>query len=238
MAAYMIDPDHNQGNNPIVPLKISSDTEGISRSATRAAIEYAVEHEIDVINLSFGSIQSYRTCPTTYCYEFESYTSAGYIPVTLTHNYRSENGVTNTATPFHTISVGGVTDTCSGSDDYERDGNSQYGDVIYAEPHNWGPGVQCSPCYWDGQLNASEFQPTVYGAYTIYDPTNNGHLYGTSYSAPQIAAAAAIMQSNELYDFNIAKDIFHDMSYKTICPNDASREGQLLDALDAADRSR
>ena len=58
-------------------------------------------------------------------------------------------------------------------------------------------------------------------------------IYGTSYAAPQVSAAAAIMQSNGLYNFEEAKNIFHNMDWYEVCPDGVAEEGQVLDAYDA-----
>jgi hypothetical protein len=155
------------------------------------------------------------------------------LPVALTHNQGSETGVCATATSAYSISIGGIHDDCSSGGDFERDSQSNYATVKYADHTPYGTSYYCVPCY--NESGTERFQPYAYGASNLN--VGNDTITGTSFAAPQGAASAAIMQSNGLYDYTTARDIFENMSYYSICPSSAAKSGQLNDAWDAYNKT-
>jgi hypothetical protein len=217
-AAYMLDNGHNE---LFVPLKIFGDTAN-SRTSTEG-IEFAERNGIDVINMSFGGPSSDSQCPETYCDELDSYTSAGYFPTASSGNADSDGTVTFPGGEWLSIGVGGIDDSgCSDSTTYSAHDDSNHGTIAYDN---------CSYCSSRAPVN-EQFVPHVYSCYAT--ETGAGNIAGgTSNAAPQAAAAAVIMQSNYLYNYEEAESIFRNMDYYDICPSDEAKEGQLLDAWDA-----
>lgn len=233
-AAYMLK-DGDTHSDLFVPLKVASDEQSYWASNTREAIEYAATNGIDVINMSYsGSPQS--TCPSTYCEELDSYTGSGYYPFATTGNGGKESSVGFPGGEWLTIGVGGFDADCSDSDDYKRDPSSNYGDVYFEEPYSDG-NTYCSWCS-SKTSDAYQHSPHVYGCYETY--TDGGTLYGTSFAAPQAAAAGVVLRAEAVLDYQDCQSRFKNMDYYTICDDESSdpaKLGQLLDAYDMVDCS-
>ena len=61
----------------------------------------------------------------------------------------------------------------------------------------------------------------------------------TSNAAPQVAAAALIIKSNGVFDYEKTQDIFHGMDNRGVCDTeDSARLGQVLDAKVALEESQ
>ena len=222
-AAYMLDPTHEQGGWNFAVMKIANaDDTGFPNSRIREAMEYSLENDIEVMNCSFGSLTS-GTCPSSYCSEYEAYAQAGYIPLAASGNDGSDEYVSNTGGSAWSIGVGGFYGSCN--DSPQRHSSSNVGTQTYTAWY----GVACSECY--GRAGSSEEHPWVYGAY--WTNTDAGWAGGTSNATPQAAAAALIMQSNGLFNYDEAESIFKNMTFTDICPSEDAPEGQLLDAWDA-----
>ena len=222
-AAFMLDPDGEQGGFNFAIMKVANeDDSGFPASRIREALEYSLENDIEVANCSFGSLTD-GTCPSSYCSEYEAYARAGYIPLAAAGNDGSDEYVSNTGGSAWSIGVGGFHGSCD--DEPERHSSSNIGTQEYNG--TWWPA--CSECY--DRAGSSEEHPWVYGAY--WTNTDDGWAGGTSNATPQAAAAALIMQSNGLFDYDEAESIFKNMTFQDICPDDAAPEGQLLDAWDA-----
>lgn len=217
-AAYMLDDGHS---DLFVPLKFLGETQN-SRTSTEA-IEFAEKHDIDVINMSFGGPSSDSQCPETYCDELDSYTSAGFIPTASSGNSDADGTVTFPGGEWLSIGVGGIDDSgCSADDTYSAHDDSNHGTIAYDN---------CSYCSARAPVT-EQFVPHVYASYAT--ETEAGEVAGgTSNAAPQAAAAAVIMQSNGLYNYDEAESIYRNMNYFDICPSGEAQEGQLLDAWDA-----
>lgn len=227
MCAYMLQDGHD---DLFVPLKVvGSDT----RDNTREAIEYAEENAIRIINMSLGTEGPQDTCPSVYCSALRSYVQAGYFPVASAGNDGSTSGTTFPGGEWLTIGAGGIDGDCSGDEDYERDSRSNYGHILYNDPTV--PEVHCHYCYNEGDVYV-EFMPHAYGSY-VNDTDDDVTIEGTSFASPQLAAAAAVMRSNYLTDYDQLESIFRNMDTYQICPTDAADEGQLLDAKHAYDET-
>lgn len=228
LIAYLLDDPHE---NAIVPLRVIPGNASCDwQDNMRAALEYALEHDVDVLNVSAGC-GKYTTCPGIYCQELWAYANAGYVAVGTSGNgtgaFAREIGGSR-----YTVGVGGVED---GNCGWKRlyDGNyytgyagSTYATVDYDE---------CPFCS-DSDAASSQFVPDVYAAGKVAsdDPDSSASVAGTSFAAPQVTAAAATMQSNGLYSFWSAKDLFRKMTETTVCPDDAAQHGEVLDAEYAA----
>ena len=233
--AYMLDPNHNLGHSDLfIPLKVSyEDDDGNlkwSHSAIVDAIEYAEKEGIDILNLSFGTGE-WTICPTEYCKQYEGYRYSKYFGIASAGNDADQgSGVRDNSASTHNITIGGFSDDCSNG--YEAYSSSQYGNVSYSNP---GIGYECEYC---SGYEYSEFHPHAYGCYHIKTDTNNYYSCGTSGATAQATAIAAIMQSNYLYDFEKAKQIYSDMSSVNICPSSKSEQGQMLDAKYAYNQTK
>ena len=224
VAAYLLDDGHD---DLFVPMKMFGSS-GTVRS-TGEAIEFAERYEIDVLNLSFGGATSSTNCPSVYCDELGSYTSAGYIPIASSGNLDADGTVTFPGGEWLTIGAGGIdTESCSNGS-YSAASGSNYGTIRYNG---------CVYCSFFSPQNVNRgFVPRIYASYETATDTSET-LRGTSYASPAVAAVAAIMQSNGLYNYDTAEEIFQEMQWSQVCPDDEAEGGQLLDAWDAYYRTR
>ncbi|MFC7044117.1 S8 family serine peptidase [Halobacteriaceae archaeon GCM10025711] len=232
--AYMLGDDAGH-DNLFVPLKIWS-AENEHEVATvadhlRAAIEYATLHGIDVVNVSSGmrytdELTDY--CTAQFCASLDAYARSGYVATSTAGNAGDEAGVQQPGGSWLTIGTGGVDRSgCEDGDaDYHRHGHS-----CYASEYDY------TTCDWCGTYDESGSAPTVYGA---YDTTTDAAtvISGTSFAAPVAAAAALVMQANDLYSYETARSIFEDMRQHTVCPSQASRTGGVVDAYEAFHRTK
>lgn len=219
--AHMLQDGHS---NLYVPLRISNEEGDPNWSDNiRAAIEYSLRNDIDVINISQQTYNTYSYCNFQFCSELYSYIGWGYIPISISGNYGETASVTQPGASWLNIGVGGIDNgDCSEDGNYRRDSNSNYGNIDYR---------RCNYCDFV-YSGSSQHSPQVYGCY--HTQTDAGAiLNGTSYAAPQVTAAALIMQSNGLYQYQQTEEIFREMDFYGICTSNSAREGQLLDAYDA-----
>lgn len=242
-AAFFTQPQGH--SNLFVPLRRDSDE---ASAGIRAAIEYAEEWDMEVINMSFGwdpededgGWEPEGTCPSILCDLLDSYTDAGYIPVASTGNEGYTTKVNHPGTDYFSVSVGMAHGNCHVDDDevFQRRYNSNYGTIMYEDPFE---GVTyCHYCNNEGSV--TQFMPDVYGYSPFGVDGGRESVGGTSNAAPQVAAAALILQSNDVFDLGEAHEIFRGMDLFGICPTDddhpdPAREGQLLDALEALEES-
>ncbi|PSP80863.1 hypothetical protein BRC81_01650 [Halobacteriales archaeon QS_1_68_20] len=89
----------------------------------------------------------------------------------------------------------------------------------------------CHHCRYLAGRNGG-FGPSVYGSYlTLTDAAET--LAGTSFAAPQAAAAGAVVLGNGRPAFEEVAAIFRGMDRVGVCPDEAAAGGQLLDAKHA-----
>ncbi|WP_135851198.1 S8/S53 family peptidase [Halorussus salinus] len=224
--AYML--GTNKGHsNLFVPLRANESSNDDRIANVKQATEYALKNDIEVINNSLAlylgdSTGSTDYCPQKICAEHDAYTNAGYLPFATAGNDGYENKVDIPGGSWLTIGVGGIDQgSCSGND-YSRDSASDY-----APNFDY---TQCSYCDYYANSGSA---PTVYGAYHTATDASGSHLCGTSFASPQAAAAGVIMVSNDQYSYVDSRQIFEEMNTYTICPDDAAKRGQLIDAYHA-----
>lgn len=211
-----------------VPLRVNGNEDVNIVDNARMAIEYALKHDIDVLNMSIGwSRDGY--CNSTVCAELASYVAAGYVPVASSGNTDTDQGATEPAASLFSVGVGGARD--EGDDGCQVDDpdsaftvydGSSHGDVAY-------DGARCEICA-DRTSDASQFVPDVYGIGSVHVSDRSCPIAGTSIATPQVAAAAVIMQSNELHHFWTAKQICSHMDSQGVCPPESVERGGLNDA--------
>lgn len=229
--AYMLDPDDEHYGDNIAILRITDATLGIAEinSNIREAIEYAIEEDIEVINIAHGG--SYSNHYNEFCDELKAYAMCGYIPVAAVGNQGNDN-MRFAGSSHWTIGVGGYDpiNPCESGvfAEYNKDECSSFGTTIsYSE---------CDTCYERSSGNPV-FHPTVYGCYSI-ETDKPDYASGTSNSAPQVAAAAMLMQNNGLFDFDKAEQIFESMNLIEICDEfNYAKRGEVLNAYEAYDET-
>ncbi len=230
--AYMLPDGHDR---LFVPLKVvptrRTPSRGEVRDNVRAAIEYAEKEGIAVLNLSLGTDRSLSTCPSAYCAELYSYADAGFLPFAAIGN-RDADGVEFPGGERCTIGVGGVAGSCDDGRQVARyvgeDGyyGSSFGSVRYHDPVR--NRTYCHYCRYLGRGDGG-FSPSVYGSYlTLTDAGET--LAGTSFAAPQAAAAGAVVLGNDPGSFEDVAAAFRGMDRVDVCPDEAAGAGQLLDA--------
>jgi hypothetical protein len=217
--------NYNPTGDPLVPLRVWEEgTENIRASNFSNAIDYALTNDIAVSVTAVLITDNVSYCPSTVCSELESYTDAGYAMVVASGNQGDEkDGVDDPSQSYHTIGVGGYSGSCSGGKEHET--SSQYDEVMY---HDSGL-TYCSWCYDGGRT--SKFTPDVHSCYSFYPTSNkdNELLYGTSFSAPVVAAGTAVHASANgavYYSDHLQK--YHQMNNHNVCPSSPSQLGQVL----------
>lgn len=228
MVAYMVGEDPWTADY-ITHLRI--DASGSTQDRAKEAVEYAEFWGLSTINMSFGSdLGDY--CRSLYCDTLASYTQAGYLPCACTHNDGDTRQVRYPAQSWLTIGVGAVSGECSGSGDFQRWEKSNMGEIEFADGP-WG----ITLCYECEQMASSykRFSPNVYG-YSRVETDTSQAIGATSGATAQASASALIMQSEGVFDFENARDIFEDMNHYEVCPEGnevAAPLGQVNDAWDA-----
>lgn len=237
--AFMLNEGHD---DLIVPLTVQLNTDYSNwTDALRGAVEFAELHDISVINMSLGvpaagddpGAETFSGCPSEFCDVLSSYTESGYIPVAIAGNHSQEYRVSYPGASWNTIGVG-MASAGGCYHGFERTDNgekgSNYGTIDFRNEYT--DTINCAYCHLDSG-KYSEFVPDVYG----YAPFEGGEgpATGTSTATPEVAAAAAIMQSNTLYDYAQAKDLFQSMHPKSVCPNEAAKRGEMFTAKRAYD---
>lgn len=213
----------------IVPLRANAGyNAGHLIDNIREAIEYALRHDIEVLNISLGS-GYFDSCPAIFCQDLWAYAEAGYVAVATSGNEPADH-VRGLGGSKYSVAVGAVTkDECGWKhwrepkeDDEDQRRGTSYGTVDYSD---------CPYCS-DHDSPDRQFVPDVYAVGEMYTPQSSSTTdpAGTSYAAPQVTANAVMMQSNGLYDFWSSKDLFHKMTEQTVCQDDAAQRGELLDA--------
>jgi hypothetical protein len=209
--------------NLFVPLQVYEPDYGLVRgSVMRSAIEYALLHDVAVVNISVETAEYESHCPSTVCAELYAYTAAGYLAVVASGNDSRKRKVCHPATSHFSVTAGGYSGRCVGG--YYRHGRSNYGQINYWDTES--NTVSCPWCY--ESAGATEFQPTVYACYAFTTDAGNA-IGGTSFAAPLVAAAGAIRHAVHGSD-GFAEKLadFSGMDDKTVCESDASRRGQIL----------
>ncbi len=232
--AYMID-DNATHNDLFVPLKVFSDSTDTSNDEhvdnVRKAIEYCINHEIPVISDTTVATAGTEYCTSELCDLYETYAGdSGYIPATTTGNYWHTDKVDHPGGSWYTIGTGGINGGSCSSDskDYPRDSNSNYDpEHLYDNPDSY-----VNYCTYCTSQERKEPVPTVYAAYDLETDADTV-ISGTSFAGPVAAAAAIIMQSNGLYSYSSARNLFGDMTWYQVCPDEAAKTGQLVDAHEA-----
>lgn len=230
-AAYMLK-DGSHHPNLFVPLQVYEPDYGLVKgSVMRSAIEYALLHDIAVVNISVETAEYESHCPSTVCAELHAYTTAGYLAVVASGNDSRKRKVCHPATSHFSITTGGYSGQCVGG--YYRHGRSNYGRINYVDAES--NTVSCPWCY--ESAGVAEFQPNVYACYTF--TTDAGEtIGGTSFAAPLVAAAGAIRHAVHGSDgFAEKLSDFTGMDDKVVCESDASHRGRVLHvpALTATD---
>lgn len=217
-----------------VPLKVTNKwPPGTERGGdnVRAAIEYALRHDIEVLNLSLGYYRD-DTCRGRYCDELSSYAAAGYVPVTSSGNFADveEEKVNAPGTSYFTVTVGGtgsLSDGCGVGVDgtFSRHSDSAYGTIEY-DP------TACPFCA-TASGGDSRFKPDIYGPYGI-DVTSGSegdgeYVWGTSFATPVVTAAVALMKdSGTCGSFELTRDeLWHS---RDVCPADAAQAKGVVNA--------
>lgn len=221
-------------SNVIVPYKVVNDSTNMGESGAdeniRSAIETALINDIPVINMSFnvrGPTGQEDYCTSIFCEELDSYTSAGYVPTAAVANEDRNGG------PYHypasswlTIGVGNAAEK---TDYYEvrAADDSEFGDVTYYENGT----TYCSWCH-NASGTDSNFVPRIYGFGEIDgDYYNEG---GSSYGAPQAAAAAAVgIDCGTIDSYDEAVHQFENMNRFDVHSNDSADPSRLGDVVDA-----
>lgn len=214
----------NKGHSDLfVPLRAQASSSSNTESNVKSAVEYALKNDIDVINTSLVVYLSDGTGSTDYCTqkicaEHDAYTDAGYLPFATAGNDGYTSKVDIPGGSWLTIGAGGIDAGSCSSKDYSRDSSSDY-----------APSFDYTTCSYCDYYASSGSAPTIYGAYhTVTDASNC--ISGTSFASPQAAAAGVIMVSNDQYNYSNSRQIFEDMNTYTICPDEAAKRGQLIDA--------
>lgn len=220
--AYMLGTDKGH-SDLFVPLRANESSNSDRVTNIKNAVEYALQNDIDVINTSLAVYLSDGTGSTDYCTqkicaEHDAYTDAGYLPFATAGNDGYTGKVDIPGGSWLTIGVGGINDGSCNTNDYSRDGTSDY-----------APSFDYTTCSYCDYYANSGSTPAVYGAYA--NKTDAGIcLNGTSFSSPQAAAAGVIMVSNDQYSYTSSLQLFEDMNSYTVCPDEAAKRGQLIDA--------
>lgn len=234
-AAYMLDDDATH-DSLFVPLKMwsaNTDTsDGEHTDNMRDAIEYSISNEIRVINIS-GGVRSgadlINYCTSELCDTLESYAECGNIATSSTGNRNETDAVNQPGGSWFTIGTGVTKGECSSYTYKRRDdinsGSNYAPEFYYREP---GVAAYCHFCDKHEDIGSS---PTVYAP--AFETDAGEVLKTTSYATPVTTAAVTIMQANELNSYSEARNICEDMSVHDICPDEAAKTGQLVDAWDA-----
>lgn len=225
--AYMLDSSACH-SNLFVPLKIWSDSNRNDEQAAsdnlRDAIEYAVQNDIEVINISSGmrnTTMLTNYCTEQFCNSLNSYAMADYIATATSGNAGHTDSVQQPGGSWLTIGTGGINQNRCSNADYQRDGSSCY-----------APSYDYTTCNYCENYASSGSSPTVYGSY--HTETDAGKVIsGTSFAAPAAATCAAVMQANGIFNFSYARGHYEDMNMHTICPDEAAKDGELLDGYEA-----
>lgn len=239
---YMIDPEHGERthDNLFAHFKVASESQSFWASTVRSAIEHAMRNDIPVINMSFSSSLDGSYCSSQFCDSLQSYVAGGYIPLASTSNDNDSQGVGHPGSSAWDIAVGGFVEgddhdfvrASFPDDDPDDEHGSNYGYIRagYYDSRGWFR-IECDECFERIETDRN-FYPDVYGCYATRT-NSDGTAGGTSNATPQVAAAALIMQENQLYDFDQARNILNDMNYYAVEPDEAAEEGQVVDAFDA-----
>ncbi|RJS88930.1 hypothetical protein CW700_06185 [Candidatus Bathyarchaeota archaeon] len=156
------------------------------RGATREAIEWCLDNDPEVVSMSFGGWDWWKSktiCQSWWCDLFKSGVESGITWVAATGNDGKEDKVRYPSQCYWVISVGAYEDL-SGGKAY-RWSDSNYGTVIYAEWKPQGLYVYCEYCWNYNHMN--EFKPNIYDAGAI-----TGVGEGTSLATPLAAACIAL----------------------------------------------
>lgn len=226
--AALLGPDNVHGDDSLVPLRIQEG--GTWKTRLQAAIEFAEEHDIAVLNMSLsmnnsdGSDATYEACPSYFCDYLRAYTEAGYVPVASSGNNGTTDAATAPGCEWFTIGVGAARETTTG---FERRSYSDYGTITYRD----GQSVHCPHCqsmvrphrtHWAG------FAPDVYAPGRVRTRTTMTPR-GTSISTAVVSAAVAILQSHGVFDYARIKRLLRRHSAGPVNPPAATRSGGFLD---------
>lgn len=224
--AYMLD-GKTDGDHHVVLRTYDGD---VSASEWRNAIEYAVTNDIPASVTALETAANEPYCTSTLCEELDSYSSAGYVMTAATGNDDKTDEVLHPATSYHCIGVGGYLGSCSGGyeewSDPDYDFGSNYGYIDYYS-NNFGT-AYCTWCYEDD--GGYGFKGNVYSAYSFTTDAGN-EISGTSFASPVAGAGAALNASAKgsmSYDNRV--DLYDSMSDVSVCPDEASRNGDVLNA--------
>lgn len=235
-AGYVLK-DGNTHSDLFVALKVyESYTENYDENI-RQGIEYATTEGIEVLNMSFGTVDAYSECPSTFCSELDSYVSGGGIPVAAVDNNKENTETCHPACSWVNIGVG-ATEKKDANDNAvlktnengpERD--SQYGTIFFHSQLKVE--TYCSWCYNRSGRDVS-FAPDSYAAGVI-NTDNNNKIRGTSFACPQVAASALIDYADGgITSYADTLNKFTNMNAVTVVDKnsskDPSRDGEVMRA--------
>lgn len=210
------------------PLKICDDSYSTANQYASQAIEWCISHAVDIVCMSWGNeppFMGINLCRQWWCSRLRVGALGGTTWVAAAGNDGHTNGVAYPAASHWVVAVGAYD-----NDPAQRESYSDYGATFYAGNY-WGYLYYCTPCFWYGPQQVTEFKPNAYECgYLGYW----GWGHGTSYSAPLACADIAIGmyspndgQYSEGYEYLL--DVIALSHEYPVSPDASSQQGDVID---------